>query len=147
MKTLILVFLACLILACNDSSTTAGKSMVDSVSTATDIAAKPKKVTGSFLGLMPCNNCSGIDVLLKLTDTSYWKFQNYKDSKDKAHSVSAETGKYSQDSGVIKLMDKNVAKESYKIISQDSLLLITLPGKGHQNKGFHYLVRQSKQNN
>ena len=144
MKILISSLLGLTILACNNSTTTTDKSKVDTTSTRIDRSILPIKVTGSFTGMLPCSNCSGVEVLLRITDTGFWKFQNFKEAKDKSHSVAAENGKCRQDSGAINLFFKNNTKETYKIISQDSLLLVTLTTTVKKNKMKNYLVRTKR---
>ena len=143
MKTFVSIITCFIIFACNNSASVKEKSHVDTIAAPKDIpGVPPKKVTGSFTGQLPCSNCSGIQVLLKLTDTSFWKFQNFKEAKDKKHSVSAETGLCIQGSGTIRLLGKNDKKETYRIISRDTLKLIMVETNGKKRNTNSLLVRQ-----
>lgn len=85
----------------------------------------PSTVSGTFTGQLPCSNCAGIEVMLRLTDSTFWRFQNIKSAKDKQHSLQAEKGLCTQKLGKIILLSKNGFSESYKILSTDTILLIS----------------------
>ncbi len=145
MRTLVLLIMCCLIFACNNSGGTKDKSILDTVPTNEEIpGVPPKKVTGSFAGEFPCSNCSGIEVLLKLTDTSFSELQNFKEAKDKAHSIAVESGRCIQDSGIIKLFGKKDTRETYRIINRDSIQLVPVEAGGKKMKKNYYLVRRGK---
>ena len=144
MKFLIAVIILSQLYSCNNGSGNNPKTKTDSVFSAKNIPGMPPtRVTGSFIGEQPCKNCKGIEVLLQLTDTSFLKIQNFKQATDKTHSLNADKGKCTQDSGIIRLYGKNNMKETYKIISRDSLILLDPALKGRKNDVKYYLIRHT----
>ena len=134
---------ACLFfLACDNSSTQKDKIVTIPEIPKVIPGVPPSTVTGTFTGQLPCADCAGIEVMLRLTDSTFWRFQNIKSAKDKKHSLQADKGKCLQEHRIITLYKKNGISESYKIISNDSILLISSKIVSRKSKDNNYFLRK-----
>lgn len=141
----VIVLLLCVgLFSCNDGGSSQSIIVTDTLPPQGDLTGIPSKVTGSFKGLTSCKDCKSIEVLLKITDSSFWRLENYKEAKDKAHSLMIMTGSCRQESGTIALEGKDKSTEQYKIISRDTIQLVSATPV-ISKKGDHFiLVRQSQ---
>ena len=124
MKILFSLLILFYISGCQNSETKENPKTVVTVQEPSIPGVAPKKVNGIFKGELPCKDCSGIQVMLTLKDSSFSEIKNYKNAKDKKHSMAADLGICKQDSGLVKLFNKSILIGTYRIISSDSLLLI-----------------------
>lgn len=125
MKLLLIMFLISFSVSCGNSSDKNVKTVpVLPKEDPVIPGVPPTKVKGVFKGESNCKSCPPIQVILTIKDSSFNEITNHKNAKDKKHSMEAALGRCVQDNGVIKLYNKLKVIETYKIISQDSILLI-----------------------
>jgi hypothetical protein len=86
----------------------------------------PQKVTGVFLGSMPCNDCKLLDRMINLQENYYTIQEHHRGTTDKMKLLVQYTGKCMQDSGRVNLYDSaGKMIQNYRISSMDTLLLIS----------------------
>ena len=145
MKLLLFSALVLILFGCTNS----GEKKTDTVVTLKDTqppeipGIPPAKVIGIFKGELPCKDCGGIQMILTLKDSSFSQIRNFKNAKDKKHSMSAELGNSIQSNGLISLLSKNKLVGSYRIISRDSILVLDSSGNSKSRQAY-YLVRNKK---
>ena len=72
------------------------------------------------------------------------EFKRCKNAKDKKHSMSALLGKVVEDSGMVKLFEKSKLIQEYKIIGNDSILLMSTSKRSPKQENKFFLVKNKK---
>jgi hypothetical protein len=147
MKYFFTVIAVFVLFACNNGPGDADKPIDDSLTivkaaTTTVSGPPPARVSGNFVGELPCADCEKTGVLLTLTESGYEKTQHKVAPKIKSDLLSSQKGICMQDSGLITLnISQGKSTEKYKIISIDSLEYMGSKGKRANSNRHYYLIR------
>ncbi len=105
----------------------------------------PARVSGTFKGILPCDNCRETEAILTIKDDKYNYTRLLKGMKTRGNNISNKSGYCVFDGGIVKLLSNDQAKDMFRIISEDSIKPLDTAGKPLKGKTDYFLVRSAKQ--
>jgi NlpE N-terminal domain len=132
---------------CSDAGNN-GPKAVDTVKqepAAVNPTGPPARVNGTFKGILPCDNCRETEAILTIKDDGYNYTRLFKGMKTKGENINNKSGYCVFDSGIIKLLNNNIAEYMFRIVSVDTIKPLDAGGKPFKGKTGYFLIRSAKQ--
>jgi NlpE N-terminal domain len=104
----------------------------------------PARVSGTFKGVLPCENCTETEAILTIKEDKYTYTRLFKGLKTRGN-ISNKSGYCAFDSGIIKLLNNNMAEDMFRIVSEDTIRALSAVGKPLKGKIDYILLRSAKQ--
>ncbi len=149
MNRISIFLLAIVFVSCNNNSTNPSAAVVDTAGklpVAEKPSGPPLRIAGTFTGNLPCIDCRETETILTLKEDTYNVTKLNKGIKDKTKMLETKAGYCVFENGIVKLLEEKIVTQQFRIISEDSIRLLTEKGepvKGKGNAGF-FLIRKAK---
>jgi NlpE N-terminal domain len=104
----------------------------------------PARVSGTFKGVLPCENCTETEAILTIKEDKYTYTRLFKGLKTRGN-ISNKSGYCAFDSGIIKLLADNRAEDMFRIVSEDTIRPLSAAGKPLKGKIDYMLIRSARQ--
>jgi hypothetical protein len=104
----------------------------------------PARVSGTFKGILPCENCTETEAILTIKADKYSYTRLFKGMKTRGN-ISNKSGYCTFDSGIIKLLTNKIAEDMFRIVSEDTIRPLSATAKPFKGKIDYILIRTAKQ--
>jgi NlpE N-terminal domain len=104
----------------------------------------PARVSGTFKGILPCENCTETEAILTIKGDKYSYTRLFRGMKTRGN-INNKSGYCAFDSGIIKLLTDNRAEDMFRIVSEDTIRPLDALAKPLKGKVDYILVRSARQ--
>jgi hypothetical protein len=140
--TVLLCFAAC---SSNDGNKEQGAiETVKQEAATVKPSGPPTRVSGTFKGILPCENCTETEAILTIKADKYSYTRLFRGMKTRGN-ISSKSGYCAFDSGIVKLLTNNIAEDMFRIVSEDTIRPLDASAKPLKGKIDYILVRSAKQ--